>query len=268
MTAPLFHVDAFTSEPFRGNPAAVCLLDGPRPADWMQKVAAEMNLSETAFLHPVTGGFALRWFTPAVEVPLCGHATLASAHVLYETARIGKSEEARFHTLSGVLTARRSDRRIELDFPAMTLTSTTLEREVLEAVGVAPSGIWRSQDRGKGDYDVLLLLRSEEEVRAARPDFPRLNRALRAGVIVTAAASGGHDFVSRFFAPAWGIDEDPVTGAAHCSLAPFWTARLGRSELAGYQASARGGTVHVRVEGDRVALGGQAVTVTAGTLEV
>ena len=257
----LYQVDAFTARPFAGNPAAVCLLDEPRDAGWMQDVAREMNLSETAFLHPENGGYRLRWFTPAVEVELCGHATLASAHVLWETGRLAAGETARFHTLSGLLTAGRAGEWIELDFPARAAEETAAPEGLAEAVGAEPRFVGRSR------YDYLLELPSEEAVRSADPDFRRLAALKVRGVIITAwATEGPYDVVSRFFAPGAGVDEDPVTGSAHCTLGPFWSRRLGKPELLAFQASARGGVVKVRVEGDRVKLGGQAVTVLQGRL--
>lgn len=264
---PIFQVDAFTSEPLGGNPAAVCLLDEARPDAWMQRVAAEMNLSETAFLLPENGAFDLRWFTPTHEVPLCGHATLASAHVLWESGLVPAGAELRFRTRSGVLEARRAGPRIELDLPAYPPRETALPSAVRVALGVEPRFAGCTAERGLGDLDYLMELASEREVRGLRPDFARLGRDVRAGIIVTARSeTNGLDFVSRYFAPAFGIDEDPVTGVAHCCLVPYWSARLGKKELVGYQASARGGTVHGRLEGERVLLSGEAVTVLRGTL--
>lgn len=261
MHLDLYQVDAFTSRPFAGNPAAVCLLPEPRDERWMQAVAREMNLSETAFLHPEDGGYRLRWFTPAVEVELCGHATLASAHVLWETGRLQREETARFHTLSGLLTAERVGEWVELDFPARQAEETAPPEGLAEAVGAEPRFVGRSR------YDYLLELASEEAVRSADPDFRRLSSLKVRGVIITARASEGpYDIVSRFFAPGSGVDEDPVTGSAHCTLGPFWASRLGKRELLAYQASARGGVVRVEVKGERVKLGGQAVTVLQGRL--
>jgi PhzF family phenazine biosynthesis protein len=266
METPILQIDAFTAEAFKGNPAAVCLLDRSRPDEWMQRVAAEMNLSETAFVvprHVGKDGFDLRWFTPAVEVPLCGHATLASAHALWETGRLAAGEEARFHTQSGWLIARRAGDKIELDFPALPVREATLPDEIREALGAKPKFVGR--DSNERNY--LLELESEDAVRGLRPNFESLRRAAEAGVIVTARASAEpYDFVSRFFASYAGIDEDPVTGSAHCSLAPYWAERLGKSEMVGYQASARGGVVGVRLSGDRVFLLGEAVTVLRGGL--
>ena len=261
MGIKLYQVDAFTEEPFRGNPAAVCLLDGPADERWMQNVAAEMNLSETAFLHPQEDGYRLRWFTPAVEVELCGHATLASAHTLFETGLLQPDEEARFYTLSGLLTARLNGDEIELNFPATPAEPASALPGMLEALGVSPRYV------GKNAFDYLLEVPTEQEVRDLSPNFARLKALSARGVMVTAAAdSAGYDFVSRFFAPAVGIDEDPVTGSAHCTLGPFWGERLGKEEMRAYQASARGGTLRVRLEGDRVALGGRAVTIMRGEL--
>ncbi len=255
-------VDAFTDKPFAGNPAAVCVLPGARGERWMQDVAREMNLSETAFLVPQADGFDLRWFTPTVEVDLCGHATLASAHVLWETGQLAADAQARFHTRSGLLTALRRGDWIELDFPARPITELTAPPEaVVRALDVAPVFVGRTKD------DYVMELADEAAVRRVNPDFTQLKRADLRGVIVTAqATTDGYDFVSRFFVPGAGIDEDPVTGAAHCVLGPYWQGRLQKNEFTAYQASARGGVVRVRVGGERVYLGGQAVTVLRGEL--
>ncbi|HEV7786879.1 MAG TPA: PhzF family phenazine biosynthesis protein, partial [Thermoanaerobaculia bacterium] len=259
MSLDLYQVDAFADRAFAGNPAAVCLLPEPRDAEWMQSVAREMNLSETAFLHPQDGGWSLRWFTPAIEVELCGHATLASAHVLWQSGRLPAGETARFHTLSGVLTAEQQGDWIELDFPARTAPEAEPPAGLVDLLGATPVFV------GKSRYDYLLELPSEAAVRAAAPDPRRLAALPVRGVIVTArAAAGPYDIVSRFFAPASGVDEDPVTGSAHCTLGPYWAQRLGKTELLAYQASARGGEVRVRVRGERVLLGGRAVTVVRG----
>jgi PhzF family phenazine biosynthesis protein len=254
-------VDAFTDRPFGGNPAAVCLLPGPRDDSWMQDLAREMNLSETAYLMRQPEGFNLRWFTPAVEVDLCGHATLASAHVLWEEGHLPPAEPARFRTRSGLLTARRRGEQIEMDFPARLQEKTEPPAGLVEALGVQPEYVGRNRD------DYLVLLAAEEAVRAVRPDFRLLGTVACRGIIVTSLAAGTeYDFVSRFFAPASGVNEDPVTGSAHCCLGPFWGERLGKGEMVGYQASARGGIVRVRNAGDRVVLGGKAVTVMRGEL--
>ena len=263
MGVRIHQVDAFTSVPFAGNPAGVCILEDARDASWMQHVAREMNLSETAFLRRRGREFDLRWFTPLVEVDLCGHATLASAHILWEAGLLAAGETAEFATRSGILTATRSDPEIELDFPATPDSPSAAPPGLIEALGVAPVHV------GKSPFDYLVHVASEAEVLAAAPDFARLGRLTTRGVMLTSAASrAGYDFVSRFFAPAVGIDEDPVTGSAHCCLGPFWSQRLGKSELVAYQASARGGTLRVTVAGDRVRLGGRAVTVLGGELLV
>jgi PhzF family phenazine biosynthesis protein len=261
MPLPIVQVDAFTDRPFAGNPAAVCLLPAPADAQWMQDVAREMNLSETAFLVPQRDGFDLRWFTPVVEIDLCGHATLASAHMLWEDGHLPPGTQARFHTRSGLLTADARGTWIELDFPATRAEPAAAPAGLTAALGVTPRFVGRSR------FDYLLEVDGEDVVRGLRPDFGALARVDARGVIVTSrAAASSYDFVSRFFAPRAGVDEDPVTGSAHCALAPYWTAQLGRPELVGYQASARGGTVRVRLQNDRVMLGGQAVTVLRGAL--
>jgi len=261
MPLPIIQVDAFTDRPFKGNPAAVCLLPTAAEPPWMLDVAREMNLAETAFLVPQQGGFDLRWFTPAVEIDLCGHATLASAHVLWEDGHLKPGTQARFHTRSGLLTADRRGDWIELDFPATRADPAAAPAGLTAALGVTPRFVGRSR------FDYLLEVDGEEIVRGCKADFGALARVDARGVIVTSrAAASNYDFVSRFFAPRVGVDEDPVTGSAHCALAPYWTAKLGRPELVGYQASARGGTVRVRLRDDRVILGGQAVTVLRGAL--
>lgn len=263
MSLPIVTVDAFTAEPFRGNPAAVCFLDGPRPDAWMQQVALEMNLSETAFLLRQGDDYSLRWFTPAVEVPLCGHGTLASAHALWDTGRLPKDREARFHTKSGLLTARRAGARIEMDFPSIPVEQTPLFEDARKALGVTPYITARTPEE---QMNFLLELDSEQQVRDLRPDFAPL-RKIFWGFIVTAKADADpYDFVSRYFAAGQGIDEDPVTGSAHCSLAPYWADRLKKTELVGHQVSARGGVVHCVLRGDRVTLSGDAVTVMRGEL--
>lgn len=260
----VFQVDAFTSQPFSGNPAAVCLLDKVADTRWMQAVGAEMNLSETAFVWREADGFGLRWFTPTVEVDLCGHATLATAHILWQESWLDAGVTARFHTRSGVLTAQQLGSRIVLDFPATPAVQVAAPKGLLAALGVTDTAVFFN------NIDYLVLLDSEAEVRRLRPDFVALKACKAArGVIVTAAAHGtGYDFVSRLFAPGQGIDEDPVTGSAHCTLAPFWAERLGKNSLQAYQASARGGEVLVEWLGERVLLAGSAVTVFSGTLWV
>ena len=266
MSVPVFTIDAFTADAFAGNPAAVCLLDDPRPDEWMQRVAMEMNLSETAFVERRHGGFGLRWFTPAAEVALCGHATLASAHALWDAGWLPADQPARFDTRSGTLVAHRRSGGIELDLPAQPVTPCEVPSSVVTALGVRPVFTGRTPERDLKDQDLLFQVDSEAIVRGLRPDFRAL-RSHRYGCIVTARAkSEGIDFVSRYFAPCWGIDEDPVTGVAHCALAVYWSGRMGRASLVGYQASPRGGVVRTRLEGDRVFLSGPAVTVLRGTL--
>ncbi|MDX1547780.1 MAG: PhzF family phenazine biosynthesis protein [Rhodothermales bacterium] len=258
MHLTLYQVDAFTEEPFRGNPAAVCVLPSPREAYWMQDVAREMNLSETAFLVPVADGYHLRWFTPTREVDLCGHATLAAAHVLWETGLLDPSEAARFSTQSGTLSARRRGGRIEMDFPAEPPREAPLSDALRGALGLAGDPVFAGHNR----MDAFVVLPSEAAVRALTPEMTRLGAIDVRGVIATAPADDdGIDFVSRFFAPACGVPEDPVTGSAHCCLGPYWQQRLGKDDLVGYQASPRGGTVYVAPRGDRVLLAGHAVTV-------
>jgi len=262
MGLQITHVDAFTNKPFSGNPAAVCILSTPRDERWMQAVAREMNLSETAFLLKQGDGYSLRWFTPAVEVDLCGHATLASAHVLWEEGHLRREEEARFHTRSGLLTAVKEQNWIEMDFPAEPEEPAELPGEVVKALGVTP------RYAGRNRFDYLVEVDSEQTLRNLRPDFSLLRATGVRGIIVTSVSSTSEfDFVSRFFAPVVGIDEDPVTGSAHCCLGPFWKKRLGKDEFVAYQASARGGVVRVRVGERRVSLGGQAVTILKGEIQ-
>lgn len=256
-------VDAFTNRPFAGNPAAVCLLSAARDDAWLHAVAREMNLSETAFLIPQEQSFQLRWFTPTVEVDLCGHATLASAHVLWEQGRVPARQPISFTSRSGVLTAVQTADAIELDFPTKPETAAEPPAGLLEALAVKPCYVGRNQ------FDYLVEVESEAVLRALAPDFKRLSTVVCRGVIVTSrSADAKYDFVSRFFAPAAGVDEDPVTGSAHCCLGGYWQKRLGKNSFVAYQASARGGAVRVRVHGERTMLGGQAVTVARGELAV
>lgn len=262
MGQEIFQVDAFTNQPFAGNPAAVCLLSQPVEDSWMQNVAKEMNLSETAFLHKQVDGFNLRWFTPATEVDLCGHATLASAYILWKMGYLPPDQQARFHTLSGLLTAKREGDWIELDFPAKVATKLDVTADdLIQALGATPQYV------GKNQMDYLLELDSEETVRNLKPDFGLLKSVPVRGVIVTSkATSPDYDFVSRFFAPGVGIDEDPATGSAHCCLGPFWRDRTGKDDFVAYQASARGGVIKVSCRGERVLLSGQAVLVLRGEI--
>jgi len=255
--------DAFTSEPFAGNPAAVCVLQKPAPEGWMQRVARELNLSETAFVVPESarGRFGLRWFTPACEVDLCGHATLATAHVLWEEGHLPSGAEAVFHTRSGRLAAHREQDRIVLDFPAEPVAACSPPAGLAQALGAEP--VWV----GKGRGHWLAELASEKAVRGLAPDTAALARMGAGSLIVTARSDEpADDVVSRYFAPDYGIAEDPVTGAAHCAIGPYWAGKLGKQDLVARQASARGGTLWVGVRGDRVHLGGHAVTVLRGEL--
>ncbi len=262
MGIPIVQADAFTGEPFGGNPAAVCVLTAAREEHWMAKVAMEMNLSETAFLHPEADGYRLRWFTPAVEVDLCGHATLATAHVLWSEGHLSASSPAKFYTKSGLLTCVKAGDWIEMDFPAKLEEAAAAPAQLAEALGAELKYVGRNQ------FDYLVEVADEATVRALNPAHHLLKQLPVRGVIATAAGSGEFDFVSRFFAPGSGIDEDPVTGSAHCALAPYWAKKLGKTEMTGFQASARGGVVRVRLDGDRVVLGGQAVTTLRGELLV
>lgn len=254
-------IDAFTNQPFRGNPAAVCIMSRHRNDTWMQNVAREMNLSETAFLEKRDYGFNLCWFTPSVEVELCGHATLASAHALWEIGYLGLKDQARFFTKSGLLTAEFKDGWIEMHFPGEPETPISPPSDLSKALGVS------FRYAGKNRFDYLVEIDSEKILRQINPDFTLLASIPMRGVIVTSPSSSEeYDFVSRFFAPQVGVNEDPVTGSAHCCLGPYWGARLGRNEMVGYQASSRGGIVRVRMTKDRVSLGGQAVTILRGEL--
>lgn len=258
---PCWQVDAFTDRPFAGNPAAVVWLDAPADPAWMQNVAAEMNLAETAFVRKLADGYSLRWFTPKVEVDLCGHATLASAHALWTSGTVTE-EPLRFHTRSGVLTCSRDGLLIELDFPATPPTEAAVDPAVMSALGVSSAVFF-----GRSRFDVLVQLPSATELRSLQPDLRKLAATDARGVIVTAVSDDPKfDFISRFFAPRVGVDEDPVTGSAHCALTPYWAEKLGKMALTAFQASERGGVLHLRLNGDRVILGGHAVTVWEGAI--
>lgn len=265
MNQKIFQVDAFANEPFKGNPAGVCILDQAKDDDWMQSVAREVNAAETAFLQREANGepyYNLRWFTPTVEVDLCGHATLASAHVLWELNQEEPDSLLKFQTRSGQLTAKREGKWIELDFPVEAAEEeSSYPSELRDGLGIEP--LWTGRNR----LDFIVEVENEQVLRSLAPDMRMLSGLRSRGVIVTCASEDPkYDFVSRFFAPGAGVDEDPVTGSAHCCLAPFWKQRLGLDEMMGFQASQRGGEVRVRVEGDRVILGGQAITVFSGEL--
>lgn len=261
MSIPVFLVDAFAEAPFGGNPAAVCLLDAPRPESWMQAVAREMNQAETAFVAPGGTAWSIRWFSPATEIALCGHATLASAHVLWESGRLPEGAAARFTYPHGELAAVRRDGGIELDFPTVPEQPCEPPADLAALLGAPVAYVGRSA------MDFLALLERAEDLRRLEPDLRGIARLPARGLIVTAeGGEEGFDFLSRFFAPGSGIDEDPVTGSAHCTLGGFWQARLGRTRLRARQASPRGGVVDVRVAGTRTILGGRAFTIARGEL--
>jgi len=256
MPLTLHTIDAFTDKPFAGNPAGVCVIERALPDELMQQIAAEMNLSETAFIFPEEDGYRLRWFTPTVEVSLCGHATLASAHFLFESGRLQSNAVAQFHTRSGRLTARRVGDKIELDFPALRVSPAVFPQNAIPMLGATPVSYSSSADWQ------LAELESEQAVRDLSPDIHALHSLGLGHLIVTAkATTPGLDIVSRVFVPESGIDEDPVTGSAHCALAPYWSPKLQKTTLSAYQASRRGGYLEVEDCGERVLLRGQAVTV-------
>ncbi|NET70186.1 MAG: PhzF family phenazine biosynthesis protein [Sphaerospermopsis sp. SIO1G2] len=262
MKQTITQVDAFTHQLFHGNPAAVCVLQNPQDELWMQQVAAEMNLSETAFLIKQNDGFNLRWFTPTVEVPLCGHATLASAHVLWSEGHLETHEIAKFYTKSGLLIAKRKNDWIELDFPVNNSQMIEPPAALKEILGVNYQSVYRNS------LGYLVELESAKLVSEIQPNFQQMTTLDIANVIVTSIGDKEYDFVSRFFAPGLGINEDPVTGAAHCCLAPFWRERLKKDNFLAYQASSRGGVVKVSYAGeDRVFLAGQAITMMRGELQ-
>ena len=254
-----WQVDAFTDRPFGGNPAAVCWLESEAETAWMQSVAREMNLSETAFVRRLSDGLELRWFTPTMEVDLCGHATLATAKALWSDGLVSSDQMLRFHTRSGVLTCQRKGEFIELDFPATPSAEITASEKLIDALGVAPTFV------GASRFYQMAVVESASVVRSVRPDFAKLAQIPTLGLIVTAVADDPRfDFVSRFFAPAMGVNEDPVCGSAHCCLGPYWGQRLGKTNLVANQVSARGGVLQLRLENNRVILGGQAVIVWRG----
>lgn len=263
MAVAIYQVDAFTKEAFSGNSAAVCLIKTAVTDEWMQKVAMEMNVSETAFVMKEKDGFRLRWFTPEKEVSLCGHATLASAHILWEEQLLEVNEVVKFYTKSGILTAVKFGQLIELNFPREDVKEVEAPENLQQAIG---DGV-KLNFVGQGKDDYLVEVESEEVLRSLTPNFELLKTIPSRGVIVTSRSSNSDiDFVSRFFAPRLGVNEDPVTGSSHCSLAPYWKSRLSKNEFIAYQASKRGGKLHVRVENERVVLGGEAVTIMKGEL--
>lgn len=261
MSTPIVWIDAFTSTPYGGNPAAVCLLSSPKPDAWMQALAAELNISETVFLLALDdGSYSLRWFTPAAEIELCGHATLASAHALWNHFN-QSGETLVFKTLSGDLTAVKSEQGITLNFPEVAPTPFAINTDVADALGKQP--VWSGQAGKK----LFIELESAQAVRDCQPDFAAICALPLRGVVITAASDEPqYDFISRFFIPELGINEDPVTGSAHCSLAPYWAAKFNKTTLTGYQASKRGGVVKVALIENRVTLTGQCQTIFAGEL--
>jgi PhzF family phenazine biosynthesis protein len=261
MRTPIFQVDAFTTRRFAGNPAAVMPMASFPPDAVMQAIAAENNLSETAFLVPEGGDYRLRWFTPTVEVPLCGHATLASAAVVMERLE-PRRKSVVFHSASGPLTVKRTDAGYVMDFPARPAEPISAPSELTEALGVVPT------EAVVNAFNYMALLENAQILRALTPDMSKITRLDRPGVIVTASGDGAYDFVSRYFAPAKGMSEDPVTGAAHCMLAPYWAKRLGKTEFRAFQASRRGGDVICRLVGDRVELEGSCVFYLKGEAEI
>jgi len=257
----IYQVDAFATKPFSGNPAAVCILEEEKSTEWMQALAEEMNLSETAFLERKGDAFNLRWFTPNFEVDLCGHATLASAHILWETGLLNSDQDALFHTKSGALTARNLDSGIELNFPSEIAEPCELPEEISRSLGVGT--VYTGQNR----MDYLVELESPEALRSLKPDFNEMAKVNTRGVIVTSKSDvPKYDFLSRFFAPWHGIDEDPVTGSAHCCTGPYWREKLGLDELRAFQASSRGGEVNIGFENERILLRGKAITILKGEL--
>jgi PhzF family phenazine biosynthesis protein len=262
MQQKIYIVDAFTDKAFAGNPAAVYVMTEPLPDERMQLIAREFNLSETAFLLPEGEGYKLRWFTPTTEVELCGHATMASAHILYETGRITKDKVVRFYTLSGELRAKYIDGSIELNFPEEAPQETEMPDYLAESLDIEN---WKYV--GKNRFDYIIELGNEQDIRSLTPNFSLLAQIPARGIIVTAAgSSGNYDFISRFFCPNVGINEDPVTGSAHCCLVPYWQRKLGKEKMRAYQASERGGEMEVYTKEGRVFMQGKAVTVIESLL--
>ena len=261
MRTRIFQIDAFTKQRFAGNPAAVMPLESFLPDTTLQAIAAENNLAETAFIVPDNGDYRLRWFTPGTEVPLCGHATLASAAAVMERLEPARTQVI-FHSASGPLTVNRSGDAYIMDFPARPSEPVAPPAGFAEALGSKPIEVWENQ------FNYMAIFENEQEVRDLAPDMPAIARLDRSGVIVTATGAGTHDFVSRYFAPQKGIPEDPVTGSAHCMLAPYWAKRLGKTEMLGYQASRRGGEVLCRIVNDRIELEGTCVFYLEGEAEI
>jgi PhzF family phenazine biosynthesis protein len=255
----IYVVDAFTDKTFKGNPAAVCITSEPLDDILMQSIATEMNLSETAFLYSQQDGYSLRWFTPNAEVELCGHATLASAHILWETEILSKEQQAIFHTKSGLLTASKYDSWIQLNFPAEPVNESECPSELIEALKIDPVYV------GRNRFDYFIEIASEDVIKNLSPNFSMLGMIKTRGINIT-SKSKDFDFISRCFFPALGVNEDPVTGSAHCGLAPYWSKKLNKTEMYAYQASARGGKLKIELQKDRVLIAGQAVTVMKNEL--
>lgn len=261
MSIRIYQVDSFTDKPFAGNPAGVCILDKPADESWMQNIAMEMNLSETSFLWPLESGYSLRWFTPELEVDLCGHATLAAAHILWEKGFLNKDEKAKFYTKSGLLTCKKDNEFIEMNFPSEPEVKVDIPEYLAEALNINPLYV------GKNRFDYLVQIESEEGLRKLKPNFNLLEKIDCRGIIVTSSSkTDKYDFVSRFFAPKAGINEDPVTGSAHCCLVPFWHKITGKTEFNAYQASKRGGEISLKLVDNRVMLKGKAITVIEGAI--
>ena len=263
MSIKIFQVDAFTSEPFKGNPAAVCILENEVSDEWMSGVAADMNLAETAFITTTEekNKYKLRWFTPKVEVDLCGHATLATAHILYQNNYVHCSEAIFFETKSGILKTLKNENHIQLDFPETPVSDIEIPEGIENAIGA------KIIYAGKSIFDYFFLLESEDVLIDLKPNFNELIKFGKRGVIVT-ADSKKYDFISRFFAPQSGINEDPVTGSAHCALYPYWSKKLNKKELVAYQASERGGLLKLSSESSRVLISGEAITIFEGILKI
>ena len=259
----MFHINAFSEQAFNGNPAAVCLLDTSKPDGWLQSVAAQMNLSETAFVLPANGGFSLRWFTPLKEVDMCGHATLASAHILWQQGIVSRQDTIFFETLSGKLSARLQENHIELDFPRLNFLPIEPPQQLIKCMGISP--IFSAMFGEKH----LFVIEDQQLLEQLAPDFSALQSLAGRGVSVTCKSNNSqYDFVSRYFAPWVGINEDPANGSSHCALTPYWAERLNKKELNAYQASARGGELKLRLAGDRVKISGRAITVLKAELLV
>jgi PhzF family phenazine biosynthesis protein len=260
----IYQVDAFTTEPFKGNPAGVCILESDMPEEWMQNVAMEMNLSETAFVVPEKNNFRIRFFSPEAEIPLCGHATLSSSHILYETGIVPREEEITFLSKAGELVIRSEGTWVTMNFPAYGLNQIEIPDTLKKIIGVRPDELHKTAHGW-----TFVLLRNESEVRGLKPDFKMMKDSGFGDMIVTAPSDDrNYDFCVRCFAPALGIDEDPVTGSAHCALVPFWAGKTGRSAFISHQVSKRGGVLKVALKGDRVEISGQAKTIIKGQLFV